>query len=189
MSRFTHMSNIWLVHFFTGIKKPACGWLLGDWLGLFLVSLASLQNVHPDLRPAVGLGQTLVCRVGRCLSRGAGRCANVGRRILSFDWDSQPEVRVRATSAPENRDLYQLSGPRREQARSDRARCLPRERTVSRETAPPAAACSPSTTRTPIPIYESVAPRSAPGGTLRPGIRRCCGYAGAGRCRACGAGI
>ena len=53
---------------FWTIKKPACGRLLGDWLGLFLVSLASLQNVHPDLRPAVGLGQTLVCRVGRHLS-------------------------------------------------------------------------------------------------------------------------
>jgi hypothetical protein len=108
---------------FRTIKKPACGRLLGDWLGLFLVSLASLQNVHPDLRPAVGLGQTLVCRVGRSLSRGAGRCANVGRRILSFAWDSQPEVRVKATSAPQIRNLYRLSGPLREQARSHRVQC------------------------------------------------------------------
>ena len=175
--------------FISGIKKPACGRLLGDWLGLFLVSLASLQNVHPDLRPAVGLGQTLVCRVGRCLSRGAGRCANVGRRILSFAVDSQPEVRVRATSSPEIRDLYRLSGPLRERARSHRVQCRLEKLHQVRETAPPAAACSPSTTRTPSPIYESAVLQSAPGGTLRPGIRRCCGCAGAGRCRACGAGI
>jgi hypothetical protein len=107
------------------VKKPACGRLLGDWLGLFLVSLASLQNVHPDLRPAVGLGQTLVCRVGRCLSRGAGRCANVGRRILSFAVDSQPEVRFRATAVEQIRDLYRLSGPHREQAHSYRGLCGP----------------------------------------------------------------
>ncbi len=175
--------------FSAGIKKPACGRLLGDWLGLFLVSLASLQNVHPDLRPAVGLGQTLVCRVGRSLSRRAGRCANVGRRILSFAVDSQSGVRFRATSTPEIRDLYRLSGPLREQARSHRVLCRVDKPHQFRETAPPAAACSPSTTRIPSPIYESVAPRSAPGGILRPGIRRCCGCAGAGRCRACGAGI
>jgi hypothetical protein len=47
-----------------GIKKPACGRLLGDWLGSFLVNRASLQNVHPDLRPAVGLGEKIICLVG-----------------------------------------------------------------------------------------------------------------------------
>ena len=36
------------VSFQTGIKKPACGRLLGDGFGLFLVSLARLQNVHPE---------------------------------------------------------------------------------------------------------------------------------------------
>ena len=101
------------------IKKPACGRLLGDWLGLFLVNRASLQNVHPDLRPAVGLGQTLVCCVGRHPSRWAGRCANVGRRILSFALDSQPRVRFRATEAVQILDLYRLSGP------SSRAGSLP----------------------------------------------------------------
>ncbi len=110
---------IWFV---AGIKKPACGRLLGDWLGLFLVNRASLQNVHPDLRPAVGLGQTLVCRVGRHPSRGAGRCANVGRRILSFALDSQPRVRFRATEAVQILDLYRLSGP------SSRAGSLPQVR-------------------------------------------------------------
>ncbi|VVM78058.1 hypothetical protein PS619_02154 [Pseudomonas fluorescens] len=189
MSQFAHMSNIWLVHFLTGIKKPACGRLLGDWLGLFLVSLASLQNVHPDLRPAVGLGQTLVCRVGRCLGRRAGRCANVGRRILSFAWDSQSEVRFRATSASEIRDLYRMSGPLREQARSHRVQCGLEKLHQVRETAPPAAACSLSTTRIPSPIYGSAALQSEPGETLRPGIRRCCGCAGAGRCQAYDAGI
>ncbi|VVP82237.1 hypothetical protein PS906_03247 [Pseudomonas fluorescens] len=107
----------------SGIKKPACGRLLGDWLGLFLVSLASLQNVHPDLRPAVGLGQTLVCRVGRHLSRGSGRCANVGRRILSFALDSQCEVRVRATAAVQIRILYCFSGPLRGLAGSHSVLC------------------------------------------------------------------
>ena len=69
---------------FRTIKKPACGRLLGDWLGLFLVSLASLQNVHPDLRPAVGLGQTLVCRVGRHLSRGSGAMRKCGAQDTEF---------------------------------------------------------------------------------------------------------
>lgn len=105
---------------FRTIKKPACGRLLGDWLGLFLVNRASLQNVHPDLRPAVGLGQTLVCRVGRHPSLWAGRCANVGRRILSFALDSQSQVRFRATEALQTPDLYRLSGPFRGQARSHR---------------------------------------------------------------------
>jgi hypothetical protein len=171
---------IWFV---AGIKKPACGRLLGDWLGLFLVSRASLQNVHPDLRPAVGLGQTLVCLVGRHPSRRAGRCANVGRRILSFALDSQPQVRFRATEAVQTRDLYRLSGPLRGRARSHRF-----WQTVI-ETAPPAGACPVSTTRTPSQECESAALRSAPAGRPRRGIRRCCGCACAGRCRACGAGI
>ena len=174
---------------FADIKKPACGRLLGDWLGLFLVNRASLQNVHPDLRPAVGLGQTLVCRVGRHSSRWAGRCANVGRRILSFAWDSQPQVPFRAIEAVQTRDLYRLSGPLREQARSHRfcARLDISARIT--ETAPPACACPVSTTRTPSQGCESAAHRSAPAGIPRRGIRRCCGYACAGRCRACGAGI
>jgi len=178
--------SIWFV---AGIKKPACGRLLGDWLGLFLVNRASLQNVHPDLRPAVGLGQTLVCRVGRHPSRWAGRCANVGRRILSFALDSQPQVRFRAIEAVQTRDLYRLSGPRRGQARSYWfcAKLDISERIT--ETAPPAGACPVSTTRIPSQECESAALRSAPAGKPRRGIRRCCGCACAGRCRACGAGI
>ncbi len=171
--------------FFSGIKKPACGRLLGDWLGLFLVSLASLQNVHPDLRPAVGLGQTLVCHVGRCLSRGAGRCANVGRRILSFAMDSQSEVRFRATAVVEIGDLCCIQG-------LIASRLTPTGGGASRqirETARPAGACPRSTTRTPSPVCESFVPRSVLSGRLRPGIRRCCGCAVASRCRACGAGI
>ena len=40
--------------FLAGIKKPACGRLLGDGLGSFLVNRASLQNVHPDLASGCG---------------------------------------------------------------------------------------------------------------------------------------
>jgi hypothetical protein len=36
----------------TGIKKPACGRLLGDCLSLFLTSLTSLQIAQPTLRLA-----------------------------------------------------------------------------------------------------------------------------------------
>ena len=40
--------------FISGIKKPACGRLLGDWLDSFLVNRASLQNVHPALASGCG---------------------------------------------------------------------------------------------------------------------------------------
>ena len=74
------------------IKKPACGRLLGDWLGLFLVNRTSLQNVHPDL--ASGCGD--VARKSSALSvrsAGAGRVdANVRRSILIFLGNSQRDV-------------------------------------------------------------------------------------------------
>jgi len=77
---------------FSGIKKPACGRLLGDWLDSFLVNRASLQNVHPDL--ASGCGTRRENHLpGRCdLSLWEGRCANVGRSILIFLRNSQLDV-------------------------------------------------------------------------------------------------
>jgi hypothetical protein len=49
-----------------------------------LVNRASLQNVHPDLRPAVGLGEKIICLVG-AISAAERGCANVGRSILIFE--------------------------------------------------------------------------------------------------------
>ena len=48
------LSDFFVNHFLSDIKKPACGRLLGDWLGSFLVNRASLQNVHPDLASGCG---------------------------------------------------------------------------------------------------------------------------------------
>ena len=81
---------------FWTIKKPACGRLLGDWLGLFLVNRASLQNVHPDLASGCGTWREsdLLCRCDLSLKKG--RCANVGRSILIFLRNSQLGVWGRA---------------------------------------------------------------------------------------------
>lgn len=80
----------------SGIKKPACGRLLGDWLGLFLVNRASLQNVHPDLASGCGTWREshLPCRCDPSLKKG--RSANVGRSILIFLRNSQFGMRGRA---------------------------------------------------------------------------------------------
>ena len=57
---------------FRTIKKPACGRLLGDWLGSFLVNRASLQNVHPDLASGCGTWQKVICLVGAISAAGRG---------------------------------------------------------------------------------------------------------------------
>lgn len=80
---------------FRTIKKPACGRLLGGWLGLFLVNRTSLQNVHPALAAGCGTGGKSSASSGDLVTNWKCRCAKVGRSIRIFFGNSQCEARSR----------------------------------------------------------------------------------------------
>lgn len=144
---------------FRTIKKPACGRLLGDWLGSFLVNRASLQNVHPDLASGCGTRREnhLPCRCD--LSRGAGRCANVGRSILIFLGNSQCGVRGRAIGWALAR-VIRLDFPVNAPPPSPACRRRGRRGVTGTEWA--GDACSASNTKTPTPTPGCSALRFAP---------------------------
>jgi hypothetical protein len=117
---------------FRTIKKPACGRLLGDWLGSFLVNRASLQNVHPDLASGCGTRREnyLPGRCDRCLREGAMRKCGAQHTQV---WRKFPAEGASQSHTPVCLmtgvcDLSSFTG-----------------------TALPVCACSASTTRTPNP--------------------------------------
>jgi hypothetical protein len=79
--RFTYsLHSTWL----SSIKKPACGRLLGDWLGLFLVNRASLQNVHPDLASGCGTWRECHLPVGAIWAAWGGSMRKCGAQHTDF---------------------------------------------------------------------------------------------------------
>ena len=121
------------------IKKPACGRLLGDGFGLFLVSLTRLQNGHPDtqvrLWDTTQLYRAASWAIWPAASRTLPKCAAQDTDIC----DRSPAKTTRQSC--------------RFQTRRDLSPIW---------TAPAAVACSASTTRTPNPVSGWSARRSAP---------------------------